>query len=109
MRAFASDASAMSPNPSILIRWEGFERVSDEQGYHYLVQGTEYQVSNRWWWWTEQLTLVGYPTIREARELTWLSQPVTLARYRLPRLGGDLIPLPSPGIANLRWTMPIPR
>ena len=82
------------------LQWKGFERIIDNDGYHYLVQ-SEVQISNHLWWWQEHLTLRCYPAVRDARELILLSKPTALAAYRHPLSSSQLIPLPGPILGEM--------
>ncbi len=89
------------------LQWEGFDRVVDNYGYHYLTQFANYELSNRLWWWRERLTLLCWPSVGDAHELVLQSQPAALAAYRVPLLGDELTPLPGPILGEMRLSIPL--
>ncbi len=65
------------PRPSLFV-WRGFERVVDNQGYHYLTWAEEIHSGNTSFHrYQEQLTMAFYPSIAaDSTALTFLSQPM---------------------------------
>lgn len=102
--------STLRPRPpeshlDSFVTWEGFDRVVDDHGNHYLVQVAERHVVKRPWpWagqWQERLTLVCWPSLGDARELILQSLPAALAGYYASPFGGELVSLPSPALGSL--------
>lgn len=99
--------SALKPSHTSFVRWEGFERVVDNHGYHYLTQIVDRSGSHQLWWWKEQITLLCWPSIEDADALILQSQPTALARYKFPTLSDNIIPLPSPILGDLHIRTPL--
>ncbi|WP_376793686.1 hypothetical protein [Thermogemmatispora sp.] len=99
------ELSPVSP----LAWWEGFERITDNEGYHYLSQVADYEISNQLWWWRERLTLLCYPAPGKAQELILQSEPAALAMYRIGALSRTLIPVPGPTLGPLTVVLRLPR
>lgn len=90
--------------PGIVRQWEGFRSVRDNAGHHYVVQVASGGVSNQIWWWHGDQTLVCWPALEDARELTLEAQPAYLSLYRPPGEGGTLIPIPGPSLGRISCT-----
>ena len=65
-----------------------------------MVQVASGGVSNQIWWWHGDQTLVCWPALEDARELTLEAQPAYLSLYRPPGEGGTLIPIPGPRLGR---------
>ncbi len=107
VRIVSADAARMMvrpDSPAVLTMWEGVTGVVDDAGHRSVVQVEDYQVTNRFWWWRQELILIGWPALDVARSITLLAQPLVLTRRRTPRFGNRLIPLaaPEPGAIQLR-------
>lgn len=85
------------------LQWEGFNRIIDDRGYYYLTHVSNCRISNQLWWWSEELTLLCYPSVENAHELILESQPLVLAKYGIPSLGDELYSLPGPILGNLTY------
>jgi hypothetical protein len=111
-RIISADAAKMmfqSFTPDALTRWNGVTRVVDDAGYRYVVQIEDYEVMNQCWWWRQELTLVCWPALdAAARSLTLHQQPAALARYRIPRIGDQMVPLAMPELGALQVRIPLP-
>lgn len=91
--------------PGTITQWEGFGRVADDDGHHYLTQFTDLDASNQFWWWRERLTLVCWPAIGDAHYLHLRAEPAMLSVYRAPSSGGELIPEQSPILGHLSFSV----
>ena len=69
-----------------------------------MVQVASGGVSNQIWWWHGDQTLVCWPALEDARELTLEAQPAYLSLYRPPGEGGTLIPIPGPSLGGISCT-----
>ena len=92
-----------------LPRWTGFTRVSDDQGYSYLVQAGGYEGSSGLWRAREQLTLIAYPAPLGVRTLTWAAQPAVLTCHMVLPDVSELVPTMGPNMGDLSWTVPLPQ
>ena len=90
--------------PGIIWQWEGFRSIRDNAGHHYVVQVASMNTSNQMWWWNGDQTLVCWPALEDARELTLEAQPAYLSLYRPPSEGGSIIPLPGPSLGEVSCT-----
>lgn len=89
-------------------QWQGFTSISDDLGHYYMTQLARCERSNQLWWWRERLTLHCYPAVGQAHTLLLKSQPAALALYRIPRLGDEIIPVPSPSLGEMSLTISLP-
>lgn len=88
-----------SMEPGSVIRWEGPDSVTDEEGYHY-VGFPIVETSNRLWRIYERLTLVCWPAPRGAGRLRLKSQPACLSVYRPASSYHALVPLPKVAVGD---------
>jgi hypothetical protein len=87
------------------IRWDGFQQITDDNGYRYLVRRGDLDVSKRLWWWQERLTLICWPALGNARELILQASPTALSMYRPPSVGNSLVSIPTPRLDNLHCSI----
>ncbi len=93
--------------------WPGFERVTDDRGYRYLIQRAEFQGETRaqWWhrgWYRERLRMTCYPAVSPGvTTLTFSALPVTLA-YRLTGRPVESLQLPERSFGDLTWQATVP-
>lgn len=93
------------PPPSLFV-WQGFERVVDNIGYHYLTWPEEIHSGNRSFHkYQEQLTMAFYPSVAEnSTKLTFLSQPMILETSAFSRKG-HLLQLSEFAGGDLIWPL----
>jgi len=93
--------------------WNGFERVTDDRGYRYLVQRAEWQAEAhlQWWhrgWYRQRLRMTCYPAVAPGvTTLTFSALPVTLA-YRLTGRPVEPLQLPDESFGDLIWQAMVP-
>jgi len=93
--------------------WPGFERVTDDRGYRYLIQRAEFQGETRaqWWhrgWYRERLRMTCYPAVAPGvTTLTFSALPVTLA-YCLTGRPVESLQLPERSLGDLTWQATVP-
>ena len=90
--------------PGIIRQWEGFRSIRDNAGHHYVVQVASMNTSNQMWWWHGDQTLVCWPALKDARELTLEAQPAYLSLYRPPSEGKTIVPIPGPILGGVGYT-----
>ena len=90
--------------PGIIRQWEGFRSIRDNAGHHYVVQVASMNTSNQMWWWHGDQTLVCWPALEDARELTLEAQPAYLSLYRPPSEGKTIVPIPGPILGGVSYT-----
>ena len=90
--------------PGIIRQWEGFRSIRDNAGHHYVVQVASMNTSNQMWWWNGDQTLVCWPALEDARELTLEAQPAYLSLYRPPSEGKTIVPIPGPILGGVSYT-----
>ena len=93
--------------PGIIRQWEGFRSIRDNAGHHYVVQVASMNTSNQMWWWNGDQTLVCWPALEDARELTLEAQPAYLSLYRPPSEGKTIVPIPGPILGGVSYTAAI--
>ena len=95
--------SVRADYPLRLVRWNGFEDVTDDQGRRYAVQIGDVAVSTeRGRWWRERLALVCWPPLDVPARITLRTQ-ASLAVYEAPIVAlddglaaiPDLVPRPD--------------
>ena len=89
--------------------WAGFDRVTDDRGYHYLLQRAEWEAGT-WlrWWYRERLRMTCYPAVADgATTLTFSALPATLSHRRTGGLRGPQ-PLPDEALGDIIWRVKIP-
>lgn len=93
--------------------WPGFERVTDDRGYRYLIQRAEFQgeTQAQWWhrgWYRERLRMTCYPAVAlGVTTLTFSALPATLA-YRLTGRPIESLQLSEQSLGDLTWQAAIP-
>lgn len=91
-----------------LISWEGFERLVDNEGRHYIGMPVDQQVTRRTapWGrrWRERLTIGCVPRLPRGTTLRLESETV-LAAYEPLEISGELVPRPAPILGPMVCTI----